>query len=180
VNYKKEKIESFLKEYGFKATLIDQKDPKGTGHAILSCEEFVGKESFVVCMGDNIWSSHDFKRMNVPDEYSHIATLHSKDWKKYGVLVDNGGFLVGMHEKPQKFVSDLINTGLYTFTPQVFSMLKKIKPSIRGEYEINDAILKLAELKKVKIVYLDDYWVDFGCPEDIPLVEEFLKKEKLL
>jgi bifunctional UDP-N-acetylglucosamine pyrophosphorylase/glucosamine-1-phosphate N-acetyltransferase len=73
-------------------------------------------------------------------------------------------------------VGNLINTGLYKFTPEIFNKVSKIKKSPRGEYEITDAITLLAEEKKVKVKKIDDHWLDFGNPGDIVKLFRFLKK----
>ena len=65
---------------------------------------------------------------------------------------------------------------MYKFTQEIFEVLKKIEKSERGEYELTSAIDILAKKKKFKVIPLEDYWVDLGKYEDVPKVEEFLKK----
>ena len=77
-------------------------------------------------------------------------------------------------QKPEEFIGNLINTGLYKFTPEIFEALEKIELSPRGEYELTDAITILAKQKKVKITKVHDYWLDMGSIADIPKVEAFL------
>jgi dTDP-glucose pyrophosphorylase len=48
------------------------------------------------------------------------------------------------------------------------------QPSPRGEFELTDAVQTLAEAGKMKVVALDDYWQDFGRPEDIPVAEKIV------
>ncbi len=85
------------------------------------------------------------------------------------------GFLKEIVEKPKKYIGNLINTGIYKFTPEVYSKLSKIKKSTRGEYEITDVITLLAKDKKVKVVKIDNKWLDFGNPGDIIKCSKFLK-----
>ncbi|MBU1890282.1 hypothetical protein KJ782_02205, partial [Patescibacteria group bacterium] len=73
--------------------------------------------------------------------------------------------------------TNMTNAGLYKFTPKIFEAIKNIGLSPRGEYEITDAISWLAQQHLVKIQELKDYWYDFGKPEDIKIVEEFLKTQ---
>ena len=84
-----------------------------------------------------------------------------------------------MKEKPEEFVGNLINTALYKFTPEIFKALDKIKLSPRGEYELTDAITILSKRGKVKVIKVKDWWLDLGCKEDIPKIEEFLKKKNI-
>ena len=69
-------------------------------------------------------------------------------------MVCTGNVLLKIIEKPKTFVGDLINAGLYKFTPDIFEALGKIWLSERGELELTDAISLLAESRKVKVMML--------------------------
>ncbi len=168
--YKKEQFAPFLKKYGFKATLIEQKEQLGTGHAALQAEEFVGGENFICMGGDNLWSVEDLKAVGTDDDLNYIMGMKIERLIRYGLLLFDQDLLNSMPEKP-----DTINSGLYKFTPEIFSALKNIEKSPRGEYEINDAIMQLAQKRKVKVLKVNDYWLDLGCPEDVPRISAFLK-----
>ena len=113
--------------------------------------------------------------MNIDDNYSYIAGLPHSHPENYGVLaVDENGLLKRIVEKPKDPVGNLINTGLYKFTPEVFDHLDKIKISPRGEYELTDVINLLAIQGKVKAMDLKGIWLDLGKPEDIVRVEKYL------
>lgn len=142
-------------------------------------ENAVENENFIYLYGDNLFSVKDLKTMNIDDDFCYIAGLKHVNPEKYGVLIKDGeDFLEEIIEKPQKFVGDLINAGLYKFTPEVFDKLPLIKKSPRGEYEITDAISLLARDKKVKIKKIEDYWLDFGNPGDIEKVSNFLNENE--
>jgi len=175
VGYKKEKIQEFVAKYGFAVTLVEQKEQKGTGHATLQAKEFVGDENFIVYHGDGLWSEKDLQRFMVEDEFTYMAGKHVEDWQRYGILLEEKGFLKEKVEKPQKFIGDLAWVGFFKTTPEIFVELEKVKLSPRGEIEVTDAINALAKKKKVKIISLQDYWLDLGAPEDIPKIEKFIK-----
>lgn len=178
VGYKKEKIAEFLKKNNIKATLIEQKEQKGTGHALMQVKEFCKNENFISLGGDNLWSVNDFKAVAKEDNNVYVAGIHSAHPEKYGVLIkDKNNVLIEIKEKPKQFVGDIINTALYKFTPEIFRALEKVKESERGEYELPDAINLLAKKGKVKVTELKDYWLDLGCKEDIPKVGSFLKEK---
>ncbi|MBW2981468.1 NTP transferase domain-containing protein [Candidatus Woesearchaeota archaeon] len=176
IGYKKEQFPKFLKKYGFKAELIEQIEQKGTGHAVMQAKDFTKNENFVVLGGDNLWSASDLKAVAKEDELNYIAGIEVENPEKYGVLITKNNSLIKIKEKPKEFVGNLINTGLYKFTPEIFSALEKIKESERGEYELTDAISLLAKQGKVKVIKVKDYWIDLGSKEDIPEVEEEIKK----
>jgi len=179
VNFKKEKIREFVKKYDFKVTLLEQKERLGTADAINTAKNFVGDNNFVCVYGDNLFSVNDIKDMKIDDNLNYIAGIEHENPERYGILVaDKNNFLVLMLEKPKEFVGNLINAGLYKFTPNIFNAIKKIDKSPRGEYEINDAITLLAKEKKVKIKKLNDFWLDLGNKEDIISIESFVRKGK--
>lgn len=176
VNYKKEKVQAFIDTEGWKATIIDQPEPKGTGDAVQCAKAFVGDEDFVVLGGDNLWSAEDLARMRIDDAFNYVMGMRHDHPESYGVLQADGAYLSRIVEKPKEFVGDLINTGLYKFKPEIFDALDRIVPGLKGEYLLTDGISILARFHKVKVVPLQDQWLDFGKPEDIPIVEKFLTR----
>lgn len=190
VGFKKELMKDFKDEFlhhsktkKIKIQIVDQHEilgPKekeyGTACPIKCVKDIVGKENFIYVYGDNLFSVDDLKLMNIDDEFCYIAGLKQEHPEKYGVLIEDGDdFLEKIIEKPKKFVGDLINAGLYKFTPEVFDKISKIKKSPRGEYEITDVISLLAKERRVKIKKIKDYWHDFGNPEDVEKLSNFIK-----
>ena len=186
--YKTETTKGFLKEYKLprqcKIKLINQFDmfgeeKYGTAIAVMTAKDIVKKESFIVVMGDNLYSPKDLKEVDNGGKYNFIVGFHHQNPQKYGVLLLKNGFLKKVVEKPKKYIGNLINTGLYKFTPEVFEKIKKLKPSKRGEYELTDAINLLAKENKMKVKTLKDYWLDFGNPADIIKLSRFLKNSNI-
>lgn len=189
VGYKEDLMKKFLDEYKSSSKNKDKKidlvsqyeilGPKekeyGTACPVKCVKDFVKNEQFVFLYGDNLYSVKDLKKMNTEDGYCYVAGIKDAHPEKYGVLITDNGFLKEIIEKPKDFVGDLINTGLYKFTPDVFKKLSKIKKSPRGEYEITDAISLLAKEKKVKVKKIEDYWKDFGNPGDVIKISKMMK-----
>lgn len=178
VGYKKEKVAEFLKKNKITATLIEQKEHRGTGHALMQAHQFCGNENFVMLGGDNLFSVKDLRTVQKKDDFCYVAGKEVTEWKKYGVLVVQGEKLVKIVEKPVEFVSNIINTQLYKFTPDIWKALEKITFSVRNEYELPDAITILAQQGQVKVLTLKGYWLDLGCKEDIPRIERFLSQNE--
>ncbi len=176
VGYKKEKIEEFLKREKIEAKIIEQKEQKGTGDAVLCVKEFVGKENFIVLGGDGLWSPEDFEQMNKSDNYNYICGIETATPEKYGVLEKEGEFLKGIKEKPKEYCGNLISTGLYKFTPGIFDSLLKVGLSPRGEHELTDAIALLAQEQKVKILKVKNFWKDLGTIKDIEPISNFIRE----
>ncbi len=182
VGYKKEFMEEFLAKFNseFNITLVNQfdilgEDRYGTACPLECVADMLKGESFLAVYGDNLYSVEDLKRLNIDDEYSYVAGLPHKNPENYGVLqTDENGFLKEIIEKPKEHVGNLINTGLYKFTPEIFDYLDKIELSPKGEYYLTDVINLLAKQDKVKAMDLKGIWLDFGKPDDIKKVEEYL------
>ena len=173
--YKIEKIQEFLDQRNSSITVIEQPVLVGTGDAVFQARQFADEDDFIVLSGDNLFSADDLLRIQHKDEFCYVTGWKVEDPSRYGVLVCKGEMLLEVVEKPKEFVGNLINAGLYKFTPDIFEALEKIDLSERGELELTDAISLLAEGRKVKVMMLKDYWVDLGKKEDIAKVEEFLR-----
>jgi len=191
VGYKEELIRSFLNRYKpplkslrpnqYKIRMVSQYEilgPKskiyGTACPLMCIKDIIKKSQFIYLCGDNLYSVRDLEEINNNSKYSYLAGIYKKNPERYGVLIQEGEFLKEVIEKPKEFFGNLVNTGLYKFTPEVFNKLKKIKKSVRGEYEITDVINLLAKKKKVKIKTIKDFWMDFGNPADIIVLSCFL------
>ena len=182
VGYKKKKIKEFLSKEKYSVRVVDQfevlgKEKYGTACALECVKDFIKDENFIMVYGDHLFSARDFEAFNIDDKYNYMACLKHEHPEKYGVLDVENGFLKNVVEKPKKYIGNLINIGLYKFTPEIFEKLKKVKLSKRGEYELTDAINFLAEDKKMKVREIHDYWLDFSNPADIIMVSNFLKNE---
>ncbi|MFH1867274.1 MAG: nucleotidyltransferase family protein [Patescibacteria group bacterium] len=186
VGYQKEEMIKRLKEWqGPPLEIVNQArfvpaDRYGTLCPVQAVEHLLKNKSFVVVSGDNLYSTDDLKVMGEVESFNYIAGLPHSNSERYGVLVEGQeGFLQQIIEKPKDFVGNLINTGLYTFTPEVFKVMPQVKISSRGEYELTDAVTILARQGRVKIKKLKDYWLDFTKPEDVVIVDQFIKAGKL-
>jgi bifunctional UDP-N-acetylglucosamine pyrophosphorylase/glucosamine-1-phosphate N-acetyltransferase len=173
-NYVPPKKEKFKIEFINQFDYFDPEQKSGTACPLMCVKDAI-KEQFLYICGDNLFSVEDLKLINIDDEFCYIAGVKQNHPEKYGVLVNNGDFLERIIEKPKDFAGNLVNAGLYKFTPDIFDKISEIKKSPRGEYEITDAVSLLAKDKKVKIKEIKNHWHDFGNPEDIEKLSKFLK-----
>lgn len=182
VGYRGDKIRSFLTntKYGYYCDpiIVEQEYQLGTGNAVELCSPYINPgESFLVMNGDSLFSYQDIKAL-IECSYSQAVTgMHSDTPEKYGVLQStrrNSSYLKHIVEKPQTFVGDQVNVGLYKLDSGIFPCLKMIPESPRGEYELTDAINMLATDCPVYIYNLRDRWMDLGCPEDVIKISEYL------
>ncbi|WP_338598656.1 glucose-1-phosphate thymidylyltransferase [Sulfolobus tengchongensis] len=153
-------------------TFIEQPDPLGLAHAVMTAEPFLKDEPFVMHLGDNLLSSgiSDFVRVFEETKADAVVGVTEvKDPRQYGVVVlDERGRVKKLIEKPKEPPSNLALVGVYVFSPEIHKYTKKLKPSWRGEYEITDAIqLMVNDGKRVEVVKIKGWWKDTGKPYDL-------------
>jgi bifunctional UDP-N-acetylglucosamine pyrophosphorylase/glucosamine-1-phosphate N-acetyltransferase len=148
----------------------------GTLIPLQSVHSVVNNEPFVVVMGDNLYALDDLRAFAaINDDYQYIGGLKVDNPSEYGTLVtDEEDWLKRIDEKVSSPVSNIINAGIYKFTSDIYSVTDKVKPAKNGEYQITEAVSMLALEKKVKIKKIQQYWLDFGRPEDIKKIEKFI------
>jgi glucose-1-phosphate thymidylyltransferase len=152
---------------------IYQGEPKGLAHAILVAEEFLD-EPFVMYLGDNILRegivehAKGFK-VNKNKYDASIMLAEVENPQQFGVAeLNEDGTIKGLIEKPKVPPSNLALVGIYFFKPVILDACKSIKPSLRNELEITDAIQWLIDNGyKVGWKKVEGWWKDTGRPEDI-------------
>ncbi|MBO8183270.1 MAG: glucose-1-phosphate thymidylyltransferase [Archaeoglobus sp.] len=159
-------------DFGVKITYIPQGEPKGIAQAVGLAKDFVGNDSFVVYLGDNILKggiNRFVEKFNNNSYDSMILLTEVKEPQRFGVAeFDENGKLKRLVEKPKVPPSNYALVGIYFFTPLIFEMIAQLKPSWRGEYEITDAIQMLLEKRfEVGYDFVTGWWKDTGTPEDI-------------
>lgn len=157
---------------------IYQERPLGIAHAIGLCRNFVGEDSFVVYLGDNVMQDHlaeprnDFEN-NKMDAY--LMLVNVKNPEKFGVCEVRDNRIVSLEEKPKKPRSNLAVSGVYFLRPSIFRYIDMLKPSWRGEYEIMEALQLLLE-RNGKI----GYKIIRGWFKDTGTVSDFLECNRLV
>ena len=151
VGYKQEMIKKFISEKYPELNIryIWQKEQLGTGHAVSILKDNI-KGRFILLLGDNIYSKADIKSVS-KHSYS-ILVKRAKNWENFGVILEKNGIVMDIIEKPERFISDIINCGLFSLDKKIFDLLKKTKKSERGEYELTDALKMLEGDEKLKCV----------------------------
>lgn len=171
-------------EIGVNFQYAEQPFPGGLAQAFLIGEEFIGKDSVCLVLGDNIFYGQSFTRMLENAKATadaNIATLFAyavKDPERYGVVsFDDNGNPTKIVEKPANPESNYAVTGLYFYPNDVIEIAKNIKPSARGELEITTVNQIYLEQKRVAIQKFGRgfAWLDTGTPESMHDAANFIQ-----
>ncbi|MGI0011400.1 MAG: glucose-1-phosphate thymidylyltransferase [Nitrosopumilaceae archaeon] len=169
-----EKVKEYYgngEQFGVKITYIYQEKPRGISHAIGLCKDFIGKDKFVVYLGDNVLRKDlvDYvNKFQKSQAEAMILLCEVENPQMFGVAEIKENKLVRITEKPMNPQSNFAVIGIYFLTPKIFDIIKELKPSWRGELEIADAFQLL--LEKGRLIDYDivtGWWKDTGTPDDI-------------
>jgi len=172
-------------QLGLKIFYEVQPKPEGLAQAFIIGEEFIGKDSVTMILGDNIFYGHGLPEIlinSIKDVENNgggiVFGYYVKDPERYGVVsFDEKGKVINIEEKPEKPKSNYAVTGLYVYDNRVIEIAKKIKPSERGELEItaiNQEYLKKGKLK-VELLGRGYAWLDTGTFESLIDASIFIK-----
>jgi len=159
------------RDFGLAVEYIDQGNPRGLADAILCARQFLGKDPFLMYLGDNLLQSGvkpflDTFAAQRPDAVVGVTPVTHPE--RYGVLETQGDRIVSIAEKPAHPRSNLALIGVYVFDNSVHEVVRGLSPSARGELEITDAIRQLWQQRgHVAVLHVDGWWKDTGAPEDL-------------
>ncbi len=159
------------KEWGAHFSYEIQEGSGGTAAALMLAERFVADDSFMVILGDNVVVEDvalSVKAFETQEDFkAKIFLAKVKDPSKYGVVTLMDKKIVSIVEKPARPQSPYVNTGLWMFKPDVFTRLKNLKKSARGEYEVTDILAQYAKEEMLAYTILKKPWTDAGSFESL-------------
>ena len=168
----------FVKDYvsdgstwNLDVTYIPQ-EPLGLAHAVKTAKRFLGQDSFVMCLGDNVTGQglNSFVKKFKSEHLDALIILKEVDNpSSFGIAqLDEKGNIIKLVEKPKTPMGNLAIIGTYLFSNKVHQAIERIKPSWRGELEITDAIQEMINMGfSVKAEILNSWWLDTGKKDDI-------------
>jgi glucose-1-phosphate thymidylyltransferase len=169
-------------DFGINLTYAVQPSPDGLAQAFIIGEEFIGKDSVCLVLGDNIFYGQSFSKTlkNAANRESGATVFgyQVKDPERFGVVeFDKDMKAVSIEEKPTKPKSSYAVTGLYFYDNSVVEMAKQVKPSHRGELEIttlNEMYLRNDNLN-VELLGRGFAWLDTGTHESLHEASSFVQ-----
>jgi len=168
------------KAHGCSLTYRVQDEAGGIAQALGLAEDFAHGERIAVILGDNIFEDHLGPMFDHPDAHPGHAWIFLKkvpDPQRYGVADFIFDCLSGILEKPSEPPTDLAVTGIYVYPPDVFDVIKTLKPSQRGELEITDVNNHYINAHPCRMGWseFNGYWTDAGTLESWALANQLVR-----
>lgn len=165
------------KEFGCEFTFKVQEEAKGIADALLLAENFAGNDKIVVFLGDNVFEysiSPYVKNFEKQKNGARVLLKKVNAPERFGIAAMDEKHILEIEEKPQSPKTDFAVVGVYMYNSLVFDIIKTIKPSGRGEYEITSVNNEYIKNQELKYDIVKGRWVDTGT------FESYLEANELL
>jgi glucose-1-phosphate thymidylyltransferase len=168
------------KEFGLRhLDYTYQEGEGGIADALRLAEYFADGEPVCVVLGDNIIEGNIVKAAQAFQDQkvgAKILLKQVEDPQRFGVPVLDGNRVVKIEEKPKQPRSPYAVTGIYFYDARVFSIIKTLKPSGRGELEITDVNNAYIGSGQLTWEILDGWWTDAGTIESLHRANQLVAK----
>jgi UTP--glucose-1-phosphate uridylyltransferase len=173
------KLDELLK--GVKFSYVLQKNPLGDGHAILQAKKFIKDEPVACLFPDDVFDAPMPVVLQLSNVFKTcqkaviaVTPLSGDKISHYGVvgvdkIANRLHKVTGIVEKPKRdeAPSNLAIVGRYILTPEIFTYLKKAKPTSKGEIILAE-VMNNQMISEGKLIYCYEFmgnWLECG---DIP------------
>jgi UDP-N-acetylglucosamine diphosphorylase/glucosamine-1-phosphate N-acetyltransferase len=167
VGYQEQEVRDYFgngSDLGVDIRYVTQRRQKGTADALRAAEDYISGP-FLLLNGDMILRSRDIAAI-IGEDAPCMGIFHSDHPEDFGVVTVEGDRVTDLEEKSGAPRSNLINAGVYLFSPMIFSALQSVGPSPRGELELTDALANLIREGNLRAHTLS-FWLDAGYPWDL-------------
>lgn len=169
---------------GIKIEYKVQDKPRGLADAFILGEEFIGRDSVCLVLGDNVFYGQGFS--------SYLQAAKHQIWnggatifgypvanpREFGVVeFDENHKVISIEEKPANPKSNYAVPGLYFYDNHVVEIAKNVKPSARGEIEITSINNYYLEHNMLNVTLMGRgmAWLDTGSPKGMLKAAEFVQ-----
>lgn len=153
------------KAFGAQFTYKVQDEAGGIAQALALVEDFANDEALAVILGDNIFQNRfgsTLRQFAAAPKGAHVFLKEVPDPQRFGVAEIRDGHIINILEKPKSPPSPYAVTGLYLYDRDVFNVVRGLKPSARGEYEITDVNNAYLAKEQLGHTVIDGWWSDAG------------------
>ena len=150
------------KDFGANFEYKVQDEAGGIAQALLLAEDFADGKPIAVILGDNIFEDNFSGQIKNFRNGAKIFLKKVEDPQRFGVPELKGKLVAKILEKPSNPPSQYAVTGFYQYDDDVFKIIKKLKPSVRGEMEITDVNNVYIRRGKLKAEFVRGFWSDAG------------------
>ena len=168
------------REHGCRLTYRVQDEAGGIAQALGLAELFCHDVRSLVILGDNIFRDSLADLVAASEAQPDRAWVMLKqvaDPQRFGVAELRGGQIVSIEEKPKRPRSDFAVAGVYLYPPDVFAVIKTLRPSARGELEITDVNRHYLEQGRLSHRVLSGYWTDAGTLESLAVANRLVLEQ---
>jgi glucose-1-phosphate thymidylyltransferase len=167
------------KDYNCKLTYRVQDEAGGIAQALGLAELFCTNARSVVILGDNIFFDSLRPLLAAADQHpdwAWVALKRVPDPGRYGVAELKGNQVIDIEGKPANPKSDCAVAGIYVYPTDVYTVIRTLKPSRRGELEITDVNKHYLKEGRLGFSFIDGYWTDAGTPDSLGHANELVRE----
>lgn len=159
------------REFGLKRlSYVYQEGEGGIAAALSLTEQFVDNDKIIVILGDNLIEKTIVSGVEKFKKMENGALIYLKDVpdpERFGVAEICNGEIASIQEKPKNPKSNHAVIGIYMYDNQVFSIIKTLAPSSRGELEITDVNSVYLSKHQLSYAIIEGWWTDAGTFESL-------------
>ena len=168
------------RDFGCRFTYKVQDKAGGIAQALALAENFANSQPLAVILGDNIFQANlqsYVERFIAQKTGARILLKQVEHPQRFGVAELSDGRIIGIEEKPEQPKSNYAVTGIYFYDAFVFDIIRTLKPSARGEFEISHVNDTYIDKGQLAYDILDGWWTDAGTFESLTRANELVITE---
>lgn len=171
-------------QFGLALAYKEQPSPDGLAQAFVLGEDFIGRDTCAMILGDNIFYGNGLSLLlkdaveNAAQGRATVFGYYVDDPERFGIVeFDENGCALSIEEKPRHPRSNYAVTGLYFYDNRASAFAKNLGKSQRGEYEITDLNRKYLEQGHLdaKIMGRGFAWLDAGTFDSLLEAGDFVR-----
>lgn len=161
--------------FGLRLEYCRQARPDGTARALLCAAPQLGAQPFLVCWSDILVPAALYGELAAtfaarPGAALLAVNAVADPWRGAAVYVRDDWRVTRLVEKPPRGGSQTPwnNAGVMVFAPRALDYARRLPPSVRGEYELPQAVAEMVRAGEVvHALPVRGPWADVGTPEDL-------------